>query len=133
MLDIANGCWNEKRQDYRGFQYLIAVGQAKRGIEKKRGGNRDRTAEAKHQVSVLFNHARQQTPETLSTVAQQAAAGSGDDLTGFASEVTGLLNGVHSGGFGIIDPGMIIALISAIISAVQACRVKPVPVPVPTP
>lgn len=136
LLDIANGSWNDKRQDYRGFNYTIAVGQAKKGIEKKRGGNKDRKAEAQHQVSVLFTHARAQAADRLTKVALEAGAPSSDgvaatdteELTAFATEVTELLNGSLSGGFGIIDPTMIIGLIQTIIQAIAACKKPPVPV-----
>lgn len=133
LLDVANGAWNEKRQEFRGFNYNVAVGQAKRGIERVRGGRKDRLAEARHQVSVLFTHSTSQTPERLGTVAQQAGdssvegLSSGDELTAFATEVTELLNGPLSAGFGIIDPAMIISLIQAIIAAIQACKKPLVP------
>lgn len=131
LLDIANGSWNSEKQRYRGFQYSIAVGQAKKGIEKVRGGKKDRLSEARHQVSVLFDHARRQTPKRLGNIAYEAEAGSGGDLTIFASEVTDLLNGPHSGGYGVVDPTMIINLIVAIVSAIKACKqVIPTPTPV---
>lgn len=132
LLDIANGCWNEKRQEYRGFQYNIAVGQAKRGIEKVKGERKERLAEARHQVSVLFDHSRRQTPKRLGNVASEADSGSGNALTEFATEVTELLNGPHNGGYGVIDPAMIIGLIMAIINAIKACK-QIVPTPTPTP
>lgn len=137
LLDIANGSWNEKRQEYRGFQYLIAVNQAKKGIEKVRGGRKERKEEARHTVDVMFTHARNQSSDRLSKVAMEAsqpmAAGFGDaggELQAFASEVVGLLNGPLSAGFGVFDPAMIIGLIQAIISAIQACKKPPVPQPV---
>lgn len=144
LLDIANGSWNEKRQEFRGFNYNIAVGQAKQGIERKRGGRKERLAEARHQVSVLFSHSRSQSAQRLEAVASQAsslllvsndggitfsASAAGDELTAFATEVTELLNGPHSGGFGVIDPAMIISLIMGIINAIKACKNPVVPLP----
>lgn len=135
LLDIANTSWKEKKGEYKGFAWSVAVGQAKQQIEKKKGGNKDRRTEAEHNVTVLFNHARDQEASRLDTIAKEAAAsptegvaasGNGE-LTAFASEVTELINGVHSGGFGIIDPGMIISLIQAIIQAIAACKKPPVP------
>lgn len=140
LLDIANSAWNEKRQEFRGFNYNIAVGQAKQGIERKRGNRKDRLTEARHQVSVLFSHSRNQTPQRLGAVASEAlvlvsndggqtfSAGSvGTELTSFATEVTELLNGPLSGGFGAIDPTMIISLIMGIINAIKACKNPVVP------
>lgn len=135
LLDIAIGSWNENKRKYQGFEYNVAVGQAKQGIERKRGGRRDRLTEARHQVDVLFTHSRSQTPQRLGTVASEAGgvsgfAGDASELTAFASEVTELLNGPLSGGFGIIDPTMIIGLIQAIIGAIAACK-KPIVPPKP--
>lgn len=133
LLDVANGAWNEKRQEFRGFNYNIAVGQAKRGIERKRGNRKERLSEARHQVSVLFSHSREQTPQRLGKVASEAAEpnvegfSGGEELTAFASEVTELLNGPLSAGFGVIDPAMIIGLIQAIIAAIQSCKKPLVP------
>lgn len=143
LLDIANGSWNSEKQRYRGFQYSIAVGQAKKGIEKVRGGKKDRLNEARHQVSVLFDHARRQTPKRLGNIASEASLvlvstdggqsfSAGSELTLFASEVTDLLNGPHNGGYGVIDPTMIINLIVAIVSAIKACK-QVIPTPTPTP
>lgn len=141
LLDIATGSWNENKRKYQGFEYNIAVGRAKAGIERKRGQRKQRLTEARHQVDVLFTHSREQTPQRLEAVANQAlvlvsndggltfSAGSvGDELTAFASEVTELLNGPLSGGFGIIDPAMIISLIMGIINAIKACKNPIVPV-----
>ena len=134
LLDVANGAWNEKRQEFRGFNYNIAVGQAKAGIERKRGARKERLSEARHQVSVLFSHSINQTPQRLGAVAAEASApisegfSAGPELTAFATELTDLLNGPHSGGFGVIDPAMIISLIMAIINAIKACKNPIVPV-----
>lgn len=136
LLDIANASWNSDKQRYRGFQYNIAVGQAKQGIEKKRGARKERLTEARHQVSVLFDHARRQTPQRLAAVASEAGGfsegrGAGAELQTFAEEVTALLNGPHSGGYGVVDPAMIIGLIVAIVNAIKACKqVVPTPTPV---
>lgn len=136
LLDIANGAWREKRQEYRGFNYNLAVTKAKSQIGRTRGGRKDRQAEAEHTVTVMFNHARAQSAARLSAIADDAAAtlsgtvalSADSELVSFATEVAGLLNGVHSGEFGVIDPAMIIGLIQAIIAAVQACKPKPTPV-----
>ena len=134
ILEIANASYNARTQRYRGWQYVIAVGQAKRQIERVRGGRKERKEEAEHTVSVMFNHARQQSEERLSRIAMQAspsssAAASGDDLDAFAAEVAGLLNGPLSAGFGAFDPSMIITLIMGIINAIRACKqpVNPTP------
>lgn len=137
LLDIATGSWNENKHKYQGFEYNVAVGQAKQGIERKRGARKERLTEARHQVDVLFTHSRSQTSQRLGTVATEAAgsvstgfAGDTTELTAFATEVTELLNGPLSGGFGIIDPTMIIGLIQAIVQAIAACK-KPIVPPNP--
>lgn len=128
VLQIANASWNARTQRYRGWQYLTAVGQAKQQIEKKRGGRKERKEEAEHTVSVLFNHSRNQSEERLNRVALQASGtfgegfNAGEDLTAFASEVAGLLNGPLNAGFGAFDPTMIISLIMGIINAIKACK-----------
>ena len=140
LLDIANASWSEKKQRYRGFQWLVARGQAIRQIEKVKGGRKDRREEGEHNLTVLFNHARNQPVSRIDVVAREAAnpanaegfAAANSELMKFAGEVVGLINGPLTGGFGIIDPTMIIALIQAIIQAVQACKRPPVPVPVTT-
>lgn len=128
VLQIANASWDERAQRYRGWQYLTAVGQAKRQIEKKRGGRKERKKEAEHTVSVLFNHSRNQSEDRLNRIALQASGtfgegfNAGEDLSSFASEVAGLLNGPLNAGFGAFDPSMIIGLIMGIINAIKACK-----------
>lgn len=118
----------------------MARGQAIRQIEKVKGGRKDRREEGEHNLTVLFDHARKQTVSRIDTIAKQAAqpaaegfAAANSELYQFASEVVELINGPLSGGFGVIDPTMIIGLIQAIIQAIAACKArKPVP-PAPQP
>ncbi len=139
ILEIANGCWNERRKRYQSFNWVVARGQAIRQIEKVKGGRKDRREEAEHNLTVLFDHARKQAVTRIDTVAREAsafvegfAAGEDTELYSFASEVVALINGPLSGGFGVIDPSMIISLIMGIINAIRACK-NPVPTPVPVP
>ena len=140
IKQIAAGAWNSRKNRYQGFNYTVAVGNAKAGIERVRGGRKERIAEAKHQVQVLFDKSREETPERLDAVAREAqdgvSAGQGfsasedSELYKFASEVSELLNGPLTGGFGVVDPQMIINLILAIIQAIQTCKnLRPVQVP----
>lgn len=137
LLQIANASWDERRQRYRGWQYLIAVGKAKAGIEKSFGNRKARKQEAEHQISVLLTHSRHQSVGRLDVICGQAMSASdgfaaGSELTSFAGEVMALLNGHLDAGFGAVDLTMIIGLIVAIVNAIKACK-SPVPVPVPTP
>ena len=139
LQEIANNCWRENANKYSGFQWNVAVGQAKQQIERKRGKRKERRAEAEHTVQVLFDHARAKSQQEADVIARQAQAPGEDqsDLQGFAAEVSEALNGPLSGGFGVIDPAMIIGLISAIITGVQQCKAlkpkPPAPTPTPTP
>lgn len=163
ILEIANASWRPGRQDYRGWQYTTAVGRARSQIEledglrgkAKRLAKKERQKEAEHTVSVMFNHARQQSEDRLSRVCAQAdqvasiaaqvlgatdeymlngvcgqlMAAAGEDLQAFAIEIAGLLNGPLSAGFGAFDPSMIITLIMAIINAIKVCKgIVPAPV-----
>lgn len=139
LQDIANNCWRENAQRYSGFNWNVAVGQAKKQIERKRGNRKDRREEAEHTVQVLFDHARAKSQQVADNIARQAQESGGDqsDLQAFAAEVSQALNGPLSGGFGVVDPAMIIGLISAIITGVQQCKAlkpkPPAPTPTPTP
>lgn len=152
ILSIANASWREGRQEYRGWQFITAVGQTKQTIEiedglrgkAKRIAKKDRQREAEHTVSVMLTHARGQSEERLNKVCAQAQAlsasqnsdnpnlfaAAGQDLQDFASEVAALLNGQLSAGFGVFDPATLISLIMGIINAIKACKdaLKP-PVP----
>ena len=137
LLDIANAAWDEDTQEYRGFQYRIAVNQAKKQIDRVPGNRKARKESASHTVDVMFTHARSQSAERLDTVARSATTPTStndpdSDVSVYAAEVASMVNGPLSGGYGIIDPAMIIGLIQAIIQAVSACK-KPQPTPTPTP
>ena len=152
LLEIANDCWNDNRHEYRGIYFTLSVQQTKQQLDKPGKGKqarKDFKAEAVKITTALFNEARDSDSHRLSAVAGSiassgdvlAALGDSSPLTEFAQAVCarlqqaeklemGAFGKVATPVFGIIDPTMIIGLITAIITAIRNCK-KPVTPPSP--
>lgn len=141
LRDIADDCYNPRTGEYHGVGFNVAIRNAMRLDAKENGRPRKRKVrrdEATRTATALFDRTRQQSSWRLSIIADEALHGESveqiasaaveqqSELYGFALEVlseiqqTDLAYG--SNVYGLLDPQMIITLITTIIQVVQMCK-----------
>lgn len=142
LLDIADGAYNSRTNEYHGVNFNLAVSKAMR-LDAKENGKQGRKRkvrreEATRTVTALFDRSRQQSAERLGVIADEAAslhsvdeimalaANDKSELYAFALEVLDELNHTDlafgTNIYAVLDPQMIITLITTIIQVIQMCK-----------